>query len=600
MGQLIKAFTLGRNFLKKTTAESARSAKQVIDEATQGSVNLQELKSSNNGSYNVVRDLISFTGVVKREGNLAVVTEVGRRYVDLYSQCPEDAWQWLVTRALWLFSVPNGTESSANRFAKQNDIAFAFFNLIIGLLKLLSALPGKGRFLSYQEFCELFNADENWVKSAPELFGLLLLSRENSPSAHESSRAFLGDLEDEFNVGRDNLNTVFNKAFMQTGLFEYRPSGASSRGANAIALSPCLDDVHQRRCRFVIDNPQMFEVSGEWSDFLQPKEKDLPLEVSTQSTTQSIDGGGDVEALSSSESDIHRILLARQNIILYGPPGTGKSHAAFSIADSWKSKNGVDSVVAVTFHPAFGYEDFVQGFRPLRDVPGVFDLQDGPLLLAVKEAQRIKVQGRSVLMVIDEINRGDVARIFGELITYIEPDKRERSCRLSQSPSKEFCIPDNLYFLGTMNSADKSVSLLDVALRRRFAFIEYPADPTIFSKVNAWVDEIAGVPLAILLEELNLRLLSIGVEPDRAIGHALLSVSRESTDPVSSLENRFKFDIMPLIQEYCYLDRARMQKVLGGLVDSKGRSAWDSTEDFLARLRQYLNIEAREQMVSQE
>lgn len=259
MGQLLKSFTVGRNFLKKTTIESASSAKEVVDAALLGSIDLQLLKSSDNGRYNIVRDLMSFTGIVKRENNLAVVTDVGQRYLSLFAQSPEDAWQWLVTRTLWLFVVPNGTDTGANRFAKENGIAFSFFNLILGLLTTLAALPGDKRFLSYEELCRIFDDDENWKKSSSDLFNIVLSNRSAGFAHEDSSRSLLGDLEDEFGIGRDNLNTILNKAFFQTGLFEYKPSGASSRGAYAIALSSSLDPVHQRRCRFVIDNPQVFE-----------------------------------------------------------------------------------------------------------------------------------------------------------------------------------------------------------------------------------------------------------------------------------------------------------------------------------------------------
>lgn len=533
---------------------------------------------------------MSFTGIVKRENNFAVVTEVGKRYLSLYSQSPEDAWQWLVTRTLWLYVVPNGTDTGANRYAKEQGISFSFFTLLLGLLAALAALPRDNRFLSYLELCHLFDDDNNWEKSSTELFSTILANRAAGLAHETSSRSLLGDLEDEFEIGRDNLNTILNKAFFQTGLFEYKPSGSSSRGAYAIALSSSLDPVLQRRYRFVIDNPKIFEPENDWNHFLQPMASDLPLEVPVVAVSGILVGGTAIDELSTLESEVLATLLDRKNVILYAPPGTGKSHTLFSIADAWANQNGIDSVIPVTFHPAFGYEDFIQGFRPLEDSPSTFTLQKGALIHAADEAVKIRDQGRSVLMVIDEINRGDVARIFGELITYIEPDKRGRPCRLAQSPKADFAIPENLFFLGSMNSADKSVSLLDVALRRRFAFIEFPADHTIFSRIEKWKEEVGGIKISELLEKLNQCLLMAGVEPDRAIGHALLGIPNNSEDEVACLAEKFRFDIIPLVQEYCYLDRARMQKILGSLVDSTGRAAWNTKEEFLLRLSQFLKI----------
>jgi hypothetical protein len=275
--------------------------------------------------------------------------------------------------------------------------------------------------------------------------------------------------------------------------------------------------------------------------------------------------------------EIVRLLLERHNVVLYGPPGTGKTHAALSVEREWTSRYGSDTVYKVTFHPSYSYEDFVQGFRPVADRPGDFALEKGVLLRACDAARELAEQSESaqeaskVLLIIDEINRGDVARIFGELITYIEPDKRGVPCRLAQSPGKPFWMPENIYFLGTMNTADKSISLLDVALRRRFAFVEFPPDAGLFDRLDNWLSEIGGVALGQVLNALNERLLAEGIETDRAIGHSLLFVSGSVDDPIDALRQRIRLDILPLIAEYCYMDRTRVRRVVGDLVDENGR-----------------------------
>ncbi|MGH9160231.1 MAG: McrB family protein [Vicinamibacteraceae bacterium] len=275
--------------------------------------------------------------------------------------------------------------------------------------------------------------------------------------------------------------------------------------------------------------------------------------------------------------EIIEILRRRGNVVLYGPPGTGKTYRALQVRNHWEQTNGADSVFAVTFHPSYSYEDFVQGFRPKAEEPSEFELTDGILLGACERAQELAdgspdgQEPPKVLLLIDEINRGDVARIFGELITYIEFDKRGEPFFLSQDPQEARAIPPNVYFLGTMNTADKSISLLDVALRRRFAFVEFPPNGDAFVEVDGWADVVGDVQLGQLLEALNARLLVEGIEWDRSIGHALLSVDNDSDDAPRDLRQRLEFDIYPLVAEYCYLDPARLGRVLPGLVDLNGR-----------------------------
>lgn len=295
--------------------------------------------------------------------------------------------------------------------------------------------------------------------------------------------------------------------------------------------------------------------------------------------------------LDPEEQDLHGVLETRRNVVFYGPPGTGKTYRALRIRDAWRATHGNDSVWSVTFHPSYSYEDFVEGFRPDEDDPSRFIPTLGPLLLACKAATKFAEEAppgsppRQALLFIDEINRGDVARIFGELITYIEADKRGELFRLAQSPRKERTIPTNLCFLGTMNTADKSVSLLDVALRRRFAFIEFPPLPSAFVDIDGWVSEAGGIALSGVLEGLNARLKAEGVEVDRSVGHALLGVDEGSPDPVAALKERFRFDIHPLVEEYLYLDRQRLSVVLEGMVTTEGRfNVGMSNDEFIAAL----------------
>ncbi|WP_055562431.1 AAA family ATPase [Hymenobacter sp. AT01-02] len=164
-------------------------------------------------------------------------------------------------------------------------------------------------------------------------------------------------------------------------------------------------------------------------------------------------------------------LRRRRNLILQGPPGTGKTFLARRLA--WLELGATDAarVEVVQFHPSFSYEDFVQGFRP--DGAGSFRLQDGILVNFCHRAAQDPE--RPHILLIDELNRGNVARIFGELLLLLEADKRgpAHAIRLPYAPvgSPPFFVPENLYLIGTMNLADRSLAPLDYALRRRFAFV---------------------------------------------------------------------------------------------------------------------------------
>ena len=281
------------------------------------------------------------------------------------------------------------------------------------------------------------------------------------------------------------------------------------------------------------------------------------------------------------------ILLERKNIIMFGPPGTGKTFAAQTVADFWRSRYGDTSVVPVTFHPSYSYEDFVWGWRPDRETKGATFV---PQLGALLEACAIAEEGTPTLLLIDEINRADTARVFGELITFIEADKRNVPFRLAQDPKNPRSIPANLYVLGTMNTADRSVSLLDVALRRRFAFVEFVPDGSVFGKIAGWSTQVGGIEIAMVMNEINRRLLKVGVEPDRAIGHALFHVRENAADPIAELRSKFQFDIHPLVVDYCFSDRSRVSEVLGPLVSSDGRLLDLRNTEFLVELRSLLGL----------
>ncbi|GAB2584897.1 McrB family protein [Spirosoma areae] len=257
------------------------------------------------------------------------------------------------------------------------------------------------------------------------------------------------------------------------------------------------------------------------------------------------------------------------NLILFGPPGTGKT---FALQPYLRGENAS----LITFHPSYSYEEFVEGIRPevvsgqisYKIRKGIFykaclsaiqqagygTLADCLNDSAENRSQKLKKAPAQYLL-IDEVNRANVASVFGELITLLETDKRLGAVNelwLTLPYSQErFGVPINLFVVGTMNTTDRSIALLDIALRRRFSFREMLPDPTILSIVG-------DVDLAQLLQTLNERIEYL-LDRDHQIGHAYLTSVETHTDLCTAFRDR----IIPLLQEYFFNDWAKIQLVLG-------------------------------------
>ena len=164
------------------------------------------------------------------------------------------------------------------------------------------------------------------------------------------------------------------------------------------------------------------------------------------------------------------LLEEKKQVIFQGPPGTGKTYIAQELAEFLSGDQ--HRVKLVQFHPSYAYEDFVQGFRPSsQDGNSGFVLRDGPLLQTARAAD--SDPGSKHFLVIDEINRGNLAKVFGELYFLLE--YRDKKIQLQYS-DKDFSLPGNLYIIGTMNTADRSIALVDLAFRRRFYFVDFHPD----------------------------------------------------------------------------------------------------------------------------
>lgn len=259
---------------------------------------------------------------------------------------------------------------------------------------------------------------------------------------------------------------------------------------------------------------------------------------------------GTLFALSSDEASYLTSLVAERNP---GLPGLETEEGQ------------IGQLTRVTFHPSYTYEDFVEGFKPVDTGSDhlVLRMTDGIFKSVCHAAQA--QPDKTFLLLIDEINRGNIPKIFGELITLLEMDKREMTVILPQS-RQPFSVPPNLRIIGTMNTADRSIKLLDAALRRRFAFIELMPEP----EVLAGGIVQGGLDLQVFLGALNQR-IAHAEGREKQIGHSyLLLLNGQPVSDPDEFARRFRHEILPLLQEYAYEDYGELLGYIGpGLVDAK-------------------------------
>lgn len=299
----------------------------------------------------------------------------------------------------------------------------------------------------------------------------------------------------------------------------------------------------------------------------------------------------------------------------------------------------VNSIQFVTFHPSFGYEDFIEGLRPLNDDEGkiCYNIEDGIFKKIAYDAFNILLNKANVdktwdeltgipdfsneekekimevapevpfYLIIDEINRGDISRIFGELITLLESDKRlcaenELTTILPYSKTR-FGIPPNLFLIGTMNTADKSIALVDIALRRRFGFLEMMPDSEVLRSLlvsdNDDVQEIYDIAIAVH-EYINNKILH-KYDRDHQIGHSYFVKLKDKSTPedaCESLEFIWYYEVLPLLQEYFYDSPKKLSEILGKdfvNLSSEGRTFIFTEpcqdQEFLTALKKLTGIE---------
>lgn len=247
--------------------------------------------------------------------------------------------------------------------------------------------------------------------------------------------------------------------------------------------------------------------------------------------------------------DLLEILDYKKNIILQGAPGVGKTYTAKRLAYAKLGYIDKDRVVQVQFHQNYTYDDFVIGLRPTED--GGFRFEHGPFYNICKKAES-DFEHKPYFIVIDEINRANMSKVLGEGFSLIEKDHRNEPILLKYG-NEEFSVPDNLYIIGTMNTADRGLVMLDYALRRRFAFItvdpQYKSEgfrQIMYQSNNIKLNRIAKKIIELNKEISNDDMLGPGFQ----IGHSYFCLGRPVTD--DDLNCIITFEIMPLLNEYWY------------------------------------------------
>ena len=262
--------------------------------------------------------------------------------------------------------------------------------------------------------------------------------------------------------------------------------------------------------------------------------------------------------ISEDEYDILvNIIENKKNIIIQGAPGVGKTFMAKRLAYSMMGVKDVSRVMMVQFHQSYSYEDFVMGFRPSKDG---FELKNGSFYEFCKKAE--EDSENKYFFIIDEINRGNLSKIFGELFMLIENDKRGENNKIRLLYADElFFIPENIYIIGLMNTADRSLAMLDYALRRRFAFFDLKPgfDSDGFNEYQQELSDDAFDNLIGIMKELNRDIKedeSLG-EGFR-IGHSYLcNLKSENVD--EKLNYIIEYELIPLLKEYWFDESEKIE-----------------------------------------
>lgn len=315
------------------------------------------------------------------------------------------------------------------------------------------------------------------------------------------------------------------------------------------------------------------EVDDEEGDPDPPQAEGLPEPTGLPLVDHIAAAANDLHINRAVLDEIVELLEDKRQVVLYGPPGTGKTFLALRLAKAIVEDDPTRFAI-VQFHPATSYEDFFEGLRPKLTEAGqvTYERRDGPLVAIANEAALHP--DRRYVLVIDEINRANLPKVFGELLFLLE--YRTESARTLYRPTEPFKLPSNLWFIGTMNTADRSVALIDAAMRRRFHFFPFfPHEGSMKGLLERWLEAGGGrLGVAAFLKAVNRDLLGLLGE------HLLIGPSHFMKTDLSdrALERIWTYNVFPLIEEQIWgnqeeIDRwrwapvrRRFDQALSGLV----------------------------------
>lgn len=440
-------------------------------------------------------------------------------------------------RRYW-YCAPGEGADSWEQFQKQGIIAIGWNYDNVGNLM---------QYDSKKEMQKLLEA--HGAGSSPNTLALWCFSHEMKPGDVIYAKRGTDTI-----LGRGIVNSPY--LFKETSVI---PGNPDFRNVRQIDWTPCKEwkpskAIHQKTLTEITDENVIKELEAHFTLSSKLPKAEAPA-VSDASAPEPYTTGDFLNEVYMEESDyrtLARLLRKKRNVILQGPPGVGKTFAAERLAWSILRAKDPDRVCMVQFHQNYSYEDFLMGWRPSKDG---FVLRHGPFWEFCRKAEDDPTH--DYFFVIDEINRGNLSKIFGELLMLIESDKRGKRVKLlyGDDDNDTFAVPKNVFLIGMMNTADRSIAIIDYALRRRFAFFDMKPGFSTRGFTNYLESMKSGrlTSLVKCVKDLNEQIradatLGAGFE----IGHSYFCrLEGEGPEAISGI---VEYELIPLLREYWYDD----------------------------------------------